>query len=778
LKRRSRRAALAAGLLAAALACRREGTAPKGTGTTTTAPSAEVAELSYIGAAACVECHVPETALWRASDHALAMQEATDATVLGDFSGRSVTAQGVTSTFLKREGRFVVRTDGSDGRPAEFDVASVFGLRPLQQYLIRFPRGRLQALGLAWDTRLKAEGGQRWFHLYPHERVAAGDALHWTGPQQNWNFMCAECHSTNLVRHYDPASDSFATSWSEMDVACEACHGPGSRHVAWARGRSQSPGAGTPAHAAASAGTGLAVPMPRFATTDWAFDGVHPTAVHTAPPPSDTEIDSCGRCHSRRGWSWEEMVPGRPLADTHRVALLDPDLYFDDGQIREEVYEYGSFLQSPMRRRGVVCTDCHDPHSGKTRADGNALCGRCHQPSHFDAPAHHHHRAGSPGARCVSCHMPERTYMVVDPRRDHSLRVPRPDLSVALGTPNACNGCHSDRGAAWAAETVARWFPQGRSGRPHFGRALHAARSGVPGAAAGLLAVMGDTGEADIVRATALQALPHRDRTPEGAGQEPGIARAIAAAAADPSPLVRRAAADWIEPLPAAARARLGLPLLTDPVRTVRLAAAAALAGVPEEIAGAGAPALARAIEEYRRSLAFSADRAESHFNLGNLERAYARAREAETAYRQALALDPTFVPAAVNLADLLDDSGRRDEAETILRQALARDRANADLEHALGLARVRASDLAGALPHLAAAHRLRPDEARYAYVYAVALHDAGDAAAGVRILERAAARHPADADILEALVAYSHERGDDDAARRWSARLAPAAAE
>jgi predicted CXXCH cytochrome family protein len=764
LKRRSQRTALVAGLLAAALACRREGAEPKSAGATTTTSSAAIADLSYVGAAACAECHRRETALWRASDHALAMQEPTDATVLGDFRDRSVTVHGGTSTFLKRAGRFVVRTDGPDGRPAEFDVAYVFGVRPLQQYLIRFPGGRLQALGLAWDTRPKPEGGQRWFHLYPRERVAAGDALHWTSPQQNWNFMCAECHSTNLVRHYDAASDTFATSWSEIDVACEACHGPGSRHVARAR--------------AAHGGTGLAVPMPRFATTDWAFDGIHPTAIRTTPPPSDAEIDTCGRCHSRRGWSWEEMVPGRPLADTHRVALLDPDLYFDDGQIREEVYEYGSFLQSPMRRRGVVCTDCHDPHSGKTRAEGNALCGRCHLPSHFDAPAHHHHRAGSAGARCVSCHMPERTYMVVDPRRDHSLRVPRPDLSVALGTPNACNGCHSDRGAAWAAETVARWFPQGRSGGPHFGRALHAARAGTPGAAAGLLAVLRDAGEADIVRATALQALPHRDRTPQGAAQEPAIARAIAAAGADPSPLVRRAAADWIEPLPPAARARLGLPLLADPVRTVRLAAAAALAGVPEEIAGAGAPALARAIEEYRRSLASSADRAEIHFNLGNLERALGREQEAETAYRQALALDPTFVPAAVNLADLLDASGRRDEAETILRQALARNRGNADLEHALGLARVRASDLKGALPHLAAAHRLRPDEARYAYVYAVALHDAGDAAAGMRILESAAARHPADADTLEALVAYSRERGDDDAARRWGARLAPAAAE
>ena len=698
------------------------------------------------------------------------MQPAIDATVLGDFRERSVTAQGMTSTFSKRDGRFLVRSEGADGRLHDFEVAYVFGVWPLQQYLVPFPGGRYQALGLAWDARPKAAGGQRWFHLYPNEHVAAGDALHWTGPDQNWNFMCAECHSTNLERRYDAASDTFATAWSEMDVACEACHGPGSDHVAAMRAGGAMPAAASGGNAASA--TGLPVRLPRFDPAAWAFDASHPTVRRIQPLPDGTEIDACGRCHSRRGWSWEEMAPGRPLADTHRVALLEQDLYFDDGQIREEVYEYGSFLQSRMQRAGVVCTDCHDPHSGTIRVQGNLLCARCHQPAHFDTTAHHHHKDASPGARCVSCHMPERTYMVVDPRRDHSLRVPRPDLSVTIGTPNACTGCHTDRDARWAAGAVAHWFPQGRSGAPHFGQALHAARQGVPGSAAALLAILSDRHEAGIVRATALAALPHDDRTPEGAAQDAGIVKALGAAVTDPDPLVRRTAAEWIEPLPPEARARLGLPLLKDPIRTVRLAATATLAGLPETVAGDAAPGLATAVEELRRALAFSADRAESRFNLGNLERQAGRAAEAEAAYRRAIVLDPTFVPAFVNLADLLAAGGREDDAASVLQDGLKRTPDSADIEHALGLAAIRRRDNTAALAHLERAARLRPDVARYAYVHAVALHDTGNSSGARRILKGAAARHPTDSLILQALVAYCREAGDEACLRRWQPRI------
>jgi tetratricopeptide (TPR) repeat protein len=492
-----------------------------------------------------------------------------------------------------------------------------------------------------------------------------------------------------------------------------------------------------------------------------------------AAPAFDAALETCARCHSRRGWIWEQVRPGAPIADSHRVALLDPGLYYDDGQIREEVYEYGSFLQSRMHGAGVTCADCHEPHSGKVRAAGNLLCGQWHLPSHYDAPAHHHHPAGSTGSACVNCHMPQRPYMIVDPRRDHSLRVPRPDLDASTGAPDACTACHTNRDAGWAAAAVKRWYPSGRSGTPHYGQALHAARSGAPDATAPLLALLADAGQPEIVRATALAALSPRDAAmPEGRDRE-AIVAAIGAAARDRSDLVRRAAAEWVDALPPEVAARLGAPLLADPIRTVRLAAAASLAGAPATAMGPDAPAaLARGVEEYRRALAFNADRADSQFNLGNLERQLGRTAEAETAYRRALALDPTFIPAAVNLADLCAATGRDPEGESALKSALARNPDSADLEYALGLACIRRKDAGAGLPHLQRAAALRPDEARYAFVHAVAVHDLGDAAGAIRLLESAAARHPNDADIAGALLAYYTERGDAGNAGRWDARL------
>jgi len=673
------------------------------------------------------------------------MQTATEDTVLGDFADATITAQGVTSTFFRRDGGFYVRTDGADGALAEFRVTHTFGVTPLQQYLIEFPRGRYQALSLCWDTRPASAGGQRWFHLYPHETIDHRDPLHWTGPQQNWNYMCAECHSTALARSYSATEDSFATTWSEIDVSCEACHGPGSRHVEWAR-RVR---AGQPD---SDPSRGLVAGLKDPGVGDWSFDGTRPTAHRTAPRASDAEVETCARCHSRRGWVWEEYRAGQPIADTHRVALLDAGLYHADGQILDEVYEYGSFLQSRMHAEGVTCTDCHDPHTARPTREGNALCSRCHLPATFDTPEHHHHTAGAAGSRCIDCHMAVRSYMVVDPRRDHSFRVPRPDLSVELGTPNACTDCHGDRGAAWATEAVARWFPHGRKGAFHFGEALQAARSGRPEAPELLLRVFDDAGWSAIVRATVLEELASHPA--------PNMLAVLGRAAGDSSPLVRRTAAEIVGELDPATRVRIGAPLLDDPSRTVRLAAGASLAGAPaDRLASDRARALERAVAEYRESLRFDEFRAEAQFNLGNLERQLGRATEAEAAYRRAVALDATFVPAYVNLADLLGSIGRDADGAGVLRQALVRIPRAPGLHHALGLALIRDHQLLGALEHLRLATELSPDDARYAYVYGVALHDAGDVAGAVRALSAAQEKHPFDRDILDALRGYQPGR-------------------
>ena len=224
----------------------------------------------FVGSGACAGCHEAETKAWRGSDHDLAMAEATDATVLGDFGNVTYTHAGVTSRFFKRDGRFFVNTDGADGKLADFEVRYTFGVTPLQQYLIAFPDGRMQALGIAWDSRPKEKGGQRWFHLYPDATPKAGDPLHWTGLDQTWNFQCAECHSTELRKNYDAATNTYATSWAEIDVGCEACHGPGAAHVQWAKGDRSGP-------------DGLTVHFDERKDVHWTLDPISGNARRSKP---------------------------------------------------------------------------------------------------------------------------------------------------------------------------------------------------------------------------------------------------------------------------------------------------------------------------------------------------------------------------------------------------------------------------------------------------------------------------------------------------------------
>jgi len=341
----------------------------------TAAPPA--AEATYVGASRCAECHAAEAAAWRGSHHDRAMEEANESSVLGDFRDATFRHGGVTTTFSRRDSKYVVRTDGPDGALHDYQVAYTFGVDPLQQYLIAFPGGRYQALGIAWDSRPRQQGGQRWFHLYPEHPPQPGDPLHWTGIDQTWNHMCAECHSTNLRKGYRASEDRYETTWSELDVACEACHGPGSAHVAWAAAASRG---GAPSTGGSQ---GLVVQLHDRALDGWQMDPATGTVRRTAPPPSRVELETCARCHSRRSLLDERYVNGRPLLDTHRPALLDQGLYFADGQIRDEVYEYGSFLESRMHAAGVTCSDCHDPHSLKLLAAGDALCERCHTADRF-----------------------------------------------------------------------------------------------------------------------------------------------------------------------------------------------------------------------------------------------------------------------------------------------------------------------------------------------------------------------------------------------------------
>ncbi|MBV5275745.1 MAG: tetratricopeptide repeat protein [Lamprocystis purpurea] len=728
-------------------------------------PRAAADAAGYLGVQVCGECHVKERDLWRDSYHDRAMKEPTAQTVLGDFNDVEFTAHGVTSRFFKRDGRYFVHTDGPDGTLTDYPIRYTFGWYPLQQYLIEFPGGRLQALGIAWDSRPTERGGQRWFHLYPNEKMDHTNPLHWTGLDQTWNYQCADCHSTDLKKGYDAQRNVYDTRFVEINVACEACHGPGARHVEWARAAADAKAAGS-APPASDPALGLAVDLKDRDGGQWQIDPATGKPMRSVPRTTHTQTETCARCHSRRGRIWEEVRPGEALNQGFRLALLEPNLYFPDGQIKDEVFDFGSFIQSRMYHQGVVCSDCHEPHSLKPMAAGNALCLRCHQADRYDVAAHHHHAENSTGTACIACHMTQRFYMVVDERADHSLRVPRPDLSAQLGTPNACNGCHQDKDAAWAAAAVAGWFPDPVNRKPHFGEALHAADTGAPDAASRLLALAGDPNQPGIARATALERL--HDRPSQDA------LLTVRRLLADPDALVRAAAVRFLDLTDLRTRVELAWPLLSDPVRTVRLEAARVLAPLmTQKMGDALVGELTTALEEYVAAETVNADRPESNLNLGSIAAAAGEPEVAQRAYQAALRLDPRFVPAYANLADLYRAQGQESQAQAQLRAGLAVSPDSADLNHALGLALVRAKRLDAALESLRRASDLAPNNTHYAYVYAVALDGAERTAESLPVLEAAAARDGADSDLLIALVQYNAKLGRPQAAAAWLDKLA-----
>lgn len=695
--------------------------------------------VAYVGDRSCAECHAKQSKEWLGSHHQRAMQPATVETVLGDFNGAVFSQHGVTSRFFRKDAKFFVNTEGSDGKPADFEIKYTFGVAPLQQYLIEFPGGRLQSLAVAWDVRQR-----RWFFLYPGEKIPPDDPLHWTGRYQNWNLMCAECHTTDFKKGYDLVADTYRSSWSELHVGCQACHGPGGDHVAWARKGGRG--------AASGLVVGFKAADPRY------------------------EVDACATCHSRRGRIAAGEHPGRPLYDTLRPEPLRAGLYHADGQQVDEVYEYGSFRQSKMYSRGVRCTDCHNPHSGKTKAEGNAVCTQCHAPQAnprfpalaakaYDASSHHFHKAGSPGAQCVSCHMPTKDYMIVDPRRDHTLRPPRPDLSVKIGTPNACTGCHRSRTAEWAAAAVVKWYGPARPKGLDWALAVAAGRAGAREGAPALVAVAGERELPAIVRANALNLL-------RGSGLQG--AAAMTASLRDEDPAVRVAAVAGLEAMPPAERVAAGAPLLRDPTRAVRIEAARVLAAVPaDRFDATQRKALDAALAEFVEAQTAMADMPASHLNLAVLFAAQGKRDLAESEYLTALRMDPYFGPARVNLVTLYNSMSRNADAERVLREGIKRTPNEGELYYSLGLLLAEEKRLAEAADALGSAARLMPQRARVRYNLALALDRLSREKAAETALLQAFQLDPRDADIAYAVAAFYVQHKQWKRALLFAERLA-----
>ncbi len=714
---------------------------------------------SFTGRESCRECHQKQYDLYQGSDHDMAMDTATEATVLGDFSGITFTQGGVTTRFFRKEGIFCVNTEGPDGKSEDFEIKYVFGARPLQQYLVEFPGGRFQMLPYCWDTRSIKEGGQRWFHIYDKERIPSDDILYWTRITQNWNYMCSECHSTNLRKQYDPVSETYNTVWDEIDVSCEACHGPCSTHIEWAHNL-ESGGSSD-----AFPDMGLSIRLKDKDNASWIFNDSTGIAKRSIKRNNDDLVQMCARCHSRRSVATENYKYGKHLLETHWPSLLEEGLYFPDGQILDEVYEYGSFLQSRMYKAGVNCKDCHEPHSGKVYISGNALCYRCHLAEKYGNRSHHFHDPSREGSNCFECHMPERTYMVIDPRRDHGIRVPRPDISDRLKTPNSCTKCHSEKTNSWAAQWLEKWYGIVDKGKKQYGEIFWAGRLGYPEALPELIRLAEDSTLAPMIRATAIQLFQNYN--------DPSISKSLPNFLNDPDPLIRFASVNTLNIADENTLAEFVIPRLTDSVYLIRALSARQLTALPSEYFTRTTRKLQdNAIREYIHTQMINADHPSAHMNLGVMYLNLGDYANAEAAYKKAIEIEPLMTTAYINLADLYRMLDRESEGEQVLRNALALEPDLAAIHYSLGLLLVRTGKKEEAMQHLEKAALIEPENSRFSYVYGVGLYSAGRHKEAISFLESSLRKNPYDRDILFSLSTFSQEQADYKLAIEYAKRL------
>ena len=684
----------------------------------------------FVGSEACAACHQQEFNNWQVSHHRQAMQPANADTVLGDFNDASFDYFGSTSRFYTRNDEFFVETDNAEGEPEEFKVAYTFGFTPLQQYLLEFPDGRLQALTIVWDTRPADEGGQRWYHLYPDEEIAAGDMLHWSSSFQNWNSRCASCHTTDLQRNFDMETNTYNTQWVESHVGCEACHGPGSQHLAWAENETL------------NENFGLLVNIDKV----WEpVNGDLPIPDSNNNAMSE-QLQVCASCHSRRG-ELQHRDMAAAFLDNYSLSPVLPELYFSDGQVLDEVYVAGSFLQSRMHQNQVSCTNCHEPHSNQLRIEGNGLCLQCHEAGTFQTQEHFFHEPGSEGAQCVNCHMPETTFMGVDARRDHSFRVPDPIASLQLGVPNACNDCHEDQSVQWAAD-----FMQARNGRtePFYSHAaiIDAARNNQQEIVPDLLALAADETQPSMLRAAALIATANFP-------SQRNLRTVIEALNAE-DPLLRMNAVHGLGFLSPQQRFQYLQNLLDDPVKAVRMNVARQLTGMQvNQIPPNSRSDFEALLTEYESSLLFNADMPESMNELGLFYAGYGDLERATQTLEAALDLSSAYLPVMLNLSDLYRAQDRDDLAEPLLDEATRLYPESADASHSLGLLYVRTFRLPESLVLFQQAAELAPGNPQYVYVYAVALAELDRVEEAITVLTDARQRFPDDAQIRNALQAY-----------------------
>ncbi|WP_053404591.1 tetratricopeptide repeat protein [Persicobacter sp. CCB-QB2] len=651
-------------------------------------------EAEYVGTEKCQSCHEEEYGEWKNSDHDWAMQIAMDTTVLGDFNDTKVTLNGITSHFFKRDGKYFINTEGKDGNYHDFEVKYTFGYYPLQNYMTENEDGRIQVHRVTWDSEKN-----RWFNQHDELDMHHGEWLNWTGAAGTWNTMCADCHSTDLKKNYDPESDTFNTTFREINVGCEACHGEGSHHVEWVE------------------------------SEDYDEDKnmeVKSFMRMTAYLDNKQLVRECAPCHSRRmNIEIDNQFEGE-FMDHFVPEILRDGMYHGDGSIQDEVYVYGSFVQSKMYEHGVKCTDCHNPHTSRIKGAkshdkgqwvyDNTVCTNCHLKGHeaeiYDTPKHHFHEQDTEASQCISCHFVGEYYMGNDYRPDHAFRVPRPDQSVEYGIKNACNRCHEDQSAQWAADAVVEWYGPDRD--INYTDALLKGRERDPANVKEIAKFVRDVSQPEIARATAVHYLSQTN--------DPSVVNPIVLALNDPEPLVRYRAVEAISTWSDEERVTYLVPRLKDEIKSVRVAAVRTLVGpiaqqVPAEYKGA----YEQAMTEYMKSLAINADFRNGNFSYGQYYERMGDDLAAEKYYIRTIGMDSLFNAARVQLANLYNRKGENDKALERLEEVIEIEPAYGGAYYSIGLIKAEEQDFTAAEKYLGLGVEKGNDHPRAYYNWALA---------------------------------------------------------
>ncbi|MDO6710678.1 ammonia-forming cytochrome c nitrite reductase subunit c552 [Aliiglaciecola sp. 2_MG-2023] len=694
-----------------------------------------IGEISAsINATDCVSCHQQAVSDWNQSDHAKAMAIANKHSVLGDFSGVEAEHYSQNAKFYTKNDTYRIRFT-ENASTNDYEVKFTFGHYPLQQYLIEKDGGRLQVFPFAWDSRTEQNGGQRWYPIYPEEDIKPNDRLHWQQPLQNWNGMCADCHSDGLKRNYNVADNSFDTHWDNINVGCQSCHGKMTEHPKTDSTQTTS-------------SEPLLSKEEQQEFGNWLRTKDDKVAHWQGPPRDNKFMDTCFACHSLRAPLTDGIDSETAFLDQFSPTLLSPPLYHADGHIKEEVYVYGSFLQSKMFAAGVNCLDCHNQHSMKIKVQGNGLCLQCHNPQEYQQPEHIRHPMDSAGAQCVNCHMPETTYMGVDDRRDHNLTVPRPDLSVTYDTPNACNQCHQDQSAQWAAKNVELWHGKPKSlpqGEQAYIDLMH--RGYLPQQAH--FRLINDEQLSVIKRASAISMLPNSVQQLSDADIQKWVN--------SEHDLIRLATARIGHLLPPAERLKSYQTLLNDKYKAVRAFAASDLIGLGLDTTAV----FKQALDILLTSNAQTQWRGEGNLNQSQVYMKLQQNQQAIDALLHGIEVDPYFDINYVNLVDIYRASQQTDKVAQTLQQGLTANPKSAVLHYAQGLHLIRQQQKLQSIKSFKQAIKWDSQNVQYAYVYFIALDSVDQTKRAVSELKKVIKQYNNAPQLIELGISFSRKIGD-----------------